>query len=177
MSAVASGNNIVRLPLSNRILYYSNIKQPPYHSKRLHTTILINRYCTYLTIEILLHTLFHSLRMCRNKAKRYRIIAALLLLLFAHYWCGISLFTHSHVVNGVVVVHSHPYKAEHAHTQSQIKTIFQLSTFQTLGDASPCIELPFWLIPLWSITFACSYSLPRHQVTAVYTRGPPYFPL
>ncbi len=30
--------------------------------------------------------------------------------LFISYMAGITLFTHSHVVNGVTIVHSHPFK-------------------------------------------------------------------
>ena len=38
--------------------------------------------------------------------------------LFISYMAGITLFTHSHVVNGVTIVHSHPFKkgSEHSHT-------------------------------------------------------------
>jgi hypothetical protein len=38
--------------------------------------------------------------------------------LFISYMAGITLFTHSHVVNGVTIVHSHPFKkgGEHSHT-------------------------------------------------------------
>lgn len=45
-------------------------------------------------------------------------------LLFLTYWGGISLFNHSHVVNGVIIVHSHPFKANHQHTPDQVETIF-----------------------------------------------------
>lgn len=54
---------------------------------------------------------------------------AFLPLLFVAYLGGITLFTHSHVVNGVIIVHSHPFKSEHEHTETQIETIFFLSSF------------------------------------------------
>lgn len=50
-------------------------------------------------------------------------------LLFITYLGGITLFTHSHVVNGVIIVHSHPFQGEHEHTQVQLETIFYLSSF------------------------------------------------
>ena len=65
--------------------------------------------------------------MSRLLAQKYRLAGMALLLVFASYWCGITLFTHSHVVNGVIVVHSHPFKAGHTHTDTQLETIFYLS--------------------------------------------------
>lgn len=44
-------------------------------------------------------------------------------LLFIAYLGGITLFTHSHVVNGVIIVHSHPFKGQHEHTEVQLETI------------------------------------------------------
>lgn len=41
------------------------------------------------------------------------------------YMAGITLFTHSHVVNGVTIVHSHPFKkgGEHSHTTVEFQLI------------------------------------------------------
>lgn len=50
-------------------------------------------------------------------------------LLFLTYWGGVTLFTHSHVVNGVIIVHSHPFKTGHQHTESQAETIFFLDHY------------------------------------------------
>lgn len=49
----------------------------------------------------------------------------LLPLLFAAYMAGITLFTHSHVVNGVTLVHSHPFKksAQHSHSPEQYQLL------------------------------------------------------
>ena len=46
----------------------------------------------------------------------------------------ISLFTHTHVVNGVTIVHSHPYKsgAEHEHTTAEFQLIHILSNVTTV---------------------------------------------
>lgn len=64
-------------------------------------------------------------------------------LLFLTYWGGVTLFTHSHVVNGVIIVHSHPFKTGHQHTESQAETIFFLdhyvaSSVPVLLAAVPC---------------------------------------
>lgn len=47
-----------------------------------------------------------------NKMKRLylNIMKWFLPVLFISYMAGITLFTHSHVVNGVTIVHSHPFK-------------------------------------------------------------------
>ena len=50
-------------------------------------------------------------------------------LLFIAYLGGITLFTHSHVVNGVIIVHSHPFKGQHEHTEVQLEPIFYLASF------------------------------------------------
>ncbi|MFT3738903.1 MAG: hypothetical protein QM786_09100 [Breznakibacter sp.] len=39
-----------------------------------------------------------------------RGVGFLMLLLFTGYYGGITMFYHSHVVNGRVITHSHPYK-------------------------------------------------------------------
>ena len=49
--------------------------------------------------------------------------------LFISYMAGITLFTHSHVVNGVTIVHSHPFKkgSEHSHTTVEFQLIHLLN--------------------------------------------------
>ena len=61
-----------------------------------------------------------------------------LLLLFLGYYGSITLFTHTHIVNGVTIVHSHPYKSgtgknpvTHQHTANGFIHIQLLSTFIT----------------------------------------------
>ena len=61
--------------------------------------------------------------------KLRHIMRGFLPLLFITYMAGITLFTHSHVVNGVIIVHSHPFKGEHQHTEMQLETVFYLSSF------------------------------------------------
>lgn len=63
--------------------------------------------------------------------KRYltNMMKFFLPLIFIVYLGGITLFTHSHVVNGVIIVHSHPFKGEHQHTEVEFETIFFLSAF------------------------------------------------
>lgn len=59
--------------------------------------------------------------------------------LFIAYACSITFFTHTHIVNGVTIVHSHPYskddsgKPNHEHTGAEIQLIHTLSTFFVAG--------------------------------------------
>lgn len=63
----------------------------------------------------------------------HKIARYFLPVLFISYIGCISLFTHSHVVNGVTIVHSHPYKpgTEHGHTTAEFQLIHMLSSIET----------------------------------------------
>jgi len=39
-------------------------------------------------------------------------ISILLLILFLGYYSSITFFTHSHIINGVTIVHSHPFNSD-----------------------------------------------------------------
>ena len=69
-----------------------------------------------------------------NKMKRLylNIMKWFLPVLFISYMAGITLFTHSHVVNGVTIVHSHPFKkgVEHSHTTVEFQLLHFLTHFQ-----------------------------------------------
>lgn len=80
------------------------------------------------------------------KEKRHiKFMRFFLPILFIFYFGGITLFTHTHVVNGVIIVHSHPYKAEHTHTAQQAETIFFLSSLYTYGDIPQPLTPVLWL--------------------------------
>lgn len=62
---------------------------------------------------------------------RSSILKYLLLLLFAGYWGSITLFPHTHIVDGVSIVHSHahnPFGKEDSSTHTHTKTAFILIT-------------------------------------------------
>lgn len=65
--------------------------------------------------------------------------------LFISYLTGITFFTHSHVVNGVTIVHSHPFKkgAEHSHTTVEFQLIHYLKHFQTTDAGFLSVFAPF----------------------------------
>lgn len=70
----------------------------------------------------------------------------MLLTLFATYQTGITLFTHVHYVNGVMITHSHPSKEKHSHSKTELVVIDRLSVFQTLAA-----DAPVHLKPIFSL--------------------------
>lgn len=65
-------------------------------------------------------------------------------ILFVFYISGITLFTHSHIVNNTKVVHSHPFKAKdhatHEHTEKEIQLLDQLYNTSITNDIIPAID-------------------------------------
>ena len=60
------------------------------------------------------------------------LLSFLLLTLFVTYQVSITMFTHVHDVNGVMIAHSHPYKGTHSHTASNIIVIAHFASFHSL---------------------------------------------
>ena len=101
-------------------------------------------------------------------------LAGFLLLLFGCYYSGISLFSHTHVVNGSFVVHSHlGGGADHDHSDSQYAVIDILSNFQSETAVDPvCVGTPFFALSEIFIGYEAPSSL--SEVLPVHTlRGPP----
>ena len=100
--------------------------------------------------------------------------AAVLLLIFSCYYCGISMFSHTHISNGSSIVHSHlGGSSEHSHSDEQIAIIDILSNFQSEGAVcfhgleTPSIQLS---------ESHTEYEAPLYlsQAHSVHTlRGPP----
>lgn len=67
-----------------------------------------------------------------------RTVCHILVILFAFYYANICFFYHSHIINGVTIVHSHFYSGDHAttggaaaHSETQLTLIAALADFQT----------------------------------------------
>ena len=100
--------------------------------------------------------------------------ALILLLIFGCYYSGISLFSHTHIVQGSSVVHSHlGGGTEHNHSDSQYAVIDILSNFQSeCAVEFSCSPTPFFQL---SESYA-GYEVPSflNEVSPVHTlRGPP----
>ncbi|AVM52625.1 hypothetical protein JN06_00645 [Bacteroides zoogleoformans] len=97
-------------------------------------------------------------------------------LLFIAYWGGITLFTHSHVVNGVIISHSHPFKGEHEHSAVEVETIFFLSAF-----LSPVLTLSYAAAPVFLFLMYVLRVLStervkcRNSYNTISLRAPPPF--
>lgn len=115
----------------------------------------------------------------RMKDKMRKYMKWILPVIFIGYFGIVSLFEHAHIVDGVIVVHSHPFEtlpggAAHNHQTGQLQFFYFLSHF-IAGDG--CVAsltvgfLPFFLfsyvVPLVSSGFI---SLPKG---ALQLRAPP----
>ena len=62
------------------------------------------------------------------------------------YQAGVMMFSHVHYINGVMVVHSHPSKDSHTHTEGQVLTIAHVASFYSTEPNQLCLNdvfLPF----------------------------------
>ena len=100
--------------------------------------------------------------------------AAVLLLIFSCYYCGISMFSHTHITSGSSVVHSHlGGSSEHSHSDAQYAIIDILSNFQS--ESAACfhgLETPFVLLSE-SFTGHEAPSLLSEACPVHTLRGPP----
>ena len=77
-----------------------------------------------------------------NKIKK--ITALFLLVLFAGYYGGVTLFFHTHIINGVMIVHSHFHAETHhdtqsgGHTEHSITLIAQITHFDYVDFSCDC---------------------------------------
>ena len=100
--------------------------------------------------------------------------SSFLLMLFSCYLCGISLFSHTHIVNGSSVVHSHfGGNSEHQHSESQYAVIDILSNFQS----ETAVNYIFADTPFFQTSDICTeYMAPAKECLvhpAQSLRGPP----
>ena len=100
--------------------------------------------------------------------------AVVLLALFSCYYAGISLFFHTHIVNGSTVVHSHlGGGADHNHSDSQYAVIDILSNFQSEGVSDNIVcPTPFFLLSESGHEYQAPAILGA-SVLALTLRGPP----
>ena len=107
--------------------------------------------------------------------RRNRTYSAItLLLLFCCYYSGISLFSHTHIVHGSSIVHSHlGGGTDHDHSESQYAVIDILSNFQSEGAVECCCaEVPFFFLSE-SYGGYDAPSFPDELHPAHKLRGPP----
>ena len=102
-----------------------------------------------------------------------------LLALFISYACSITFFTHTHIVNGVTIVHSHPYMADddgspgHEHTGAEIQLIHTLSVFFVAGVIIPIILSGIFRSRHRIIFPATVYPIYKRKTVLCYRLRPP----
>ncbi len=68
---------------------------------------------------------------------RQNVMKIILLMIFSLYTCSTTFFTHSHIVEGLTIIHSHFYdkgddgKPSHIHTTVELQLIQILSTYSS----------------------------------------------
>lgn len=61
-------------------------------------------------------------------AKRNKVLTLLMTLVFAAYYCSMTLFPHVHYIGNTVIRHSHPYtNTSHTHNSNTITLLSELS--------------------------------------------------
>ncbi len=114
------------------------------------------------------------------KVKRHIDIRLFLLVLFLGYFTDIHFFTHSHIINGVTIVHSHftwpsekkDLPAGHTHSGKVLELMSQVSDETAL--IAPCPIIPEILPLCREYVLKADYFLLILPVwTYFYRRGPP----
>lgn len=108
-----------------------------------------------------------------NAKVRRKFISICLLVLYVTYQASIASFTHVHYINGVMLVHSHPFQGEHTHSSTELVLIDRLSNFHALDVESVEILHPLRTL-LCVFQAECCTSLnkvgPKQSLSL---RGPP----
>ena len=96
------------------------------------------------------------------------------------YYGGIISFTHVHIVNGVTVVHAHPYESGngpdyHHHSLSELQLFHQLSVFSLEdGAIQSLVIMPFMPHLLCHIHPGFQAKAKNAAILPFYLRAPPF---
>ena len=97
-----------------------------------------------------------------------------LLVLFTMYLAGITAFTHFHYVNGVQVVHSHPFQETHTHSDAAFLIIGHSPTLCE-NDDEGCELLHPWRMLLAILSARPVSSTPQGDASPAFSlRAPPF---
>ncbi|MDR0692387.1 MAG: hypothetical protein LBF69_05055 [Prevotellaceae bacterium] len=82
--------------------------------------------------------------------RRKQLISRLLMVIFALYYANICFFYHSHIINGVTIVHSHFHGKAHTqtdtHSSNELTLISALSVFQSLQANLPFAGMEIFIL-------------------------------
>lgn len=102
-------------------------------------------------------------------------IATLLLLLFVGFFVSISFFKHKHVIDGVLIVHSHPFSSteHHTHSTDTASLIQQLSHFESKSAAFASLALASFIFIRFVTAATASQQLLLGSRLRHFSRPPP----
>ena len=127
-----------------------------YTTKYLHATVIERKLihkAQFMLTTYKITNLTLTFLVKRSKTKEMKqtrcvtYLKVVLPILFIGYLACIISFTHVHIVNGVTIVHSHPYNkqtnppSDHQHTGQQLQLYQQFSSIQAEGDIYCSIQL------------------------------------
>ena len=126
-----------------------------------------------------------KLYLCSVKKSRHTIartaaiVPTLLLLLFTAYYVQVNFFVHSHIVNGVTIVHSHMHRSSHhdtdtgGHDTTELTLIASLSSQFLLTGETPDTDMSADTQLLYTIGIAQDYVLVSQHTFCLVPRAPP----
>jgi hypothetical protein len=99
----------------------------------------------------------------------------LLLTLFVGYFVGITFFPHKHVVDGHLIVHSHPFSSteHHSHSANVLNLLQQLAQFLTKTLLVGIIIVAFFKLYQVISSIYRRFDLISTQRQFVFLRPPP----
>ena len=110
-----------------------------------------------------------------NKIRKHILAcSAFLLIIFSVYYGMIAVYSHFHVINGVMVMHAHPFHGQHSHTQGQLLVLNFFSHFYS-DEAS---ETVCFTIPIRPLLYTLQDEYDGQSslsdfTDGIYWRGPP----
>lgn len=119
--------------------------------------------------------------MTKRKVHIRELTAMALLLLFAVYYGDAALFYHTHIINGVTIVHSHVHNSHHhdssdgAHSASQITLISCLNSQLQATEAHLSDGLEVYLHLVCIIGQERTAEIVKVGLQNKSNRAPPFF--
>lgn len=109
--------------------------------------------------------------------KNKQIVGSILVIIFAFYYANICFFTHSHIINGVTIVHSHFHNKAHTqsgtHSESELTLIAALSVLQSVKTALGFAGLGIFLVLLAIVSLVSIEKFVSTLAACRFLRAPP----
>jgi hypothetical protein len=105
------------------------------------------------------------------KKERYIKLATWIMLgIFAWFYCGNTLFLHTHVAEGHKIVHSHPYlpSDSHSHSSQALQSIAAFNATAASMDTPYQAEMPK---PVSITTYIQVVHTKLHVIAHIHTAG------